>query len=258
MSARSSFFEKGLLLTKPFQASKSWHQLSVYENKILVQNCLNNKWTLVLEKSGSSIVDLTHPNLHIQTDGGYWIMILIGSNVQIELCNFHLANWIWLQCTLRQSIGFDWIGLMSDASLWETISEGEKWMLSVMLLGALWGSSPRPSDFIMAKIFILPQYGHGCLNKKSITASKVILYIGLMKIVWNLIHLARNRISKKTLLKARQIRNDFFKSTFLPKNERTNSTLLLVNMFSFIIWKKVKTPKRHFEINWPLVTHCVF
>ena len=49
-------------------------------------------------------------------------------------------------------------------------------------------------------------------------------------------------------LKVRQIRNDFFKPTFLPKNERTNSTLLLVDLFSFVFWKKVKTPKRHFEI----------
>ena len=53
-------------------------------------------------------------------------------------------------------------------------------------------------------------------------------------------------------LKVRQIRNDFFKPTFLPKNERTNSTLLLVDLFSFVFWKKVKTPKRHFKINWPL------
>ena len=53
-------------------------------------------------------------------------------------------------------------------------------------------------------------------------------------------------------LKVRQIRNDFFKPTFLPKNERTISTLLLVDLFSFVFWKKVKTPKRHFEINWPL------
>ena len=29
-----------------FQASQSWHQMSVYENKILVQNCLQNEWTL--------------------------------------------------------------------------------------------------------------------------------------------------------------------------------------------------------------------
>ena len=102
----------------------------------------------------------------------YWIMIQIGSNVQIELCNFHLANWIWLMHTQTVHSGFDWIGLMSDASLWETISEGEKWMLSVMLLGALWGSSPRPSDFIMAKIFLLPQYGQGDLTKKIETWTK--------------------------------------------------------------------------------------
>ena len=57
------------------------------------------------------------------------------------------------------------------------------------------------------------------------------------------------------ILKVRQIRNDFFKLTFLPKNERTNSTLLFVDLFSFFfLWKKVKTPKRQFEINWPLIT----
>ena len=54
------------------------------------------------------------------------------------------------------------------------------------------------------------------------------------------------------MLKVRQIRNDFFKSTFLLKNERTNSTLLLVDLFSFVFWKKVKTQKRDFEINRPL------
>ena len=40
----------------------------------------------------------------------------------------------------------------------------------------------------------------------------------------------------------------------VPKNEQTNSTLLLVDLFSFLFWKKVKTPKRRFEINWPLRT----
>ena len=54
------------------------------------------------------------------------------------------------------------------------------------------------------------------------------------------------------LLKVRQSRNYFFKLTFLPKNEQMNSTLLLCDLFSFVFWKKVKTPKRHFEINWPL------
>ena len=36
------------------------------------------------------------------------------------------------------------------------------------------------------------------------------------------------------------------------KNEWMNSFLLICNMFSFVFWKKLKTPKRHFEINWPL------
>ena len=47
MSAWSSVYENKVLLTKPFQASQSWHQMSVYENKILVQNCLLNEWILV-------------------------------------------------------------------------------------------------------------------------------------------------------------------------------------------------------------------
>ena len=41
VSARSSVYEK-IILIKPFQASQSWHQLSVYESKILVQNCWHN------------------------------------------------------------------------------------------------------------------------------------------------------------------------------------------------------------------------
>ena len=57
---------------------------------------------------------------------------------------------------------------------------------------------------------------------------------------------------KKIFLKVKQNQNDFFKPMFLPKNEQTNSILLLVDLFLFIFWKKVKTPKRHFEINWPL------
>ena len=44
----------------------------------------------------------------------------------------------------------------------------------------------------------------------------------------------------------------FFKSTFPPKNERRNSIFLLWDSFTFVFWKKLKTPKRHFEINWPL------
>ena len=53
-------------------------------------------------------------------------------------------------------------------------------------------------------------------------------------------------------LKVRQVRNDFFKPTFLPKNEWTNSTLILVDLSSFVFLKKVKTQKRHFKIKWQL------
>ena len=53
-------------------------------------------------------------------------------------------------------------------------------------------------------------------------------------------------------LKVRQNRNDFFKLMLSRKNEQTNSISLLRELILFIFWRKLKTPKRHFEINWPL------
>ena len=55
------------------------------------------------------------------------------------------------------------------------------------------------------------------------------------------------------LLKVRQSRNDFFKPTFPPK-KRTNKFYFTamkpqVDLFSFVFWRILKTPKRHFEIN---------
>ena len=44
VSSRSSVYEKKDFLTKSFQPSQSWHQLSVYKNKNLVQNCLHKEW----------------------------------------------------------------------------------------------------------------------------------------------------------------------------------------------------------------------
>ena len=49
----------------------------------------------------------------------------------------------------------------------------------------------------------------------------------------------------------------FSSRRFFQKNERINATLLLVDLFSFIFWKKVKTPRRHFEINWSLVSSSI-
>ena len=72
MSARPSFFEKGILLTKHFHASQSWHQLSFYESKILVQNCLLNEWILDSNKFCLKLPDLTAgmaPFLFSPTDG---------------------------------------------------------------------------------------------------------------------------------------------------------------------------------------------
>ena len=43
---KNKFFLNKILLNKRFQVSQSWHQLTVYENKILVQNCLLIEWTL--------------------------------------------------------------------------------------------------------------------------------------------------------------------------------------------------------------------
>ena len=79
-----------------------------------------------------------------------------------------------------------------------------------------------------------------------------------LKAQWIVLFTVKLSIGIMQFLKVRQIRNDFFKPTFLPKNVRTNSTLLLVNLFSFIFWKTVKTPKRHFEINWPLMPGYIF
>ena len=55
--------------------------------------------------------------------------------------------------------------------------------------------------------------------------------------------------NKPTSSKVEFVRLFYWKRRCLQKNQRTNSTLLLVKLFSFVFWKKVKTPKRHFEIN---------
>ena len=49
-------------------------------------------------------------------------------------------------------------------------------------------------------------------------------------------------------------------SWILPKNERKNATITLipqVNLFLFVFWKKLKTPKSTFEISSPLRVHLL-
>ena len=65
----------------------------------------------------------------------------------------------------------------------------------------------------------------------------------------------KNNSSWVTVVKVRQNRNDFFKPTFLPKNKPTNSSLHCgtSNRIVFVRFLgELKSPKRHFEINWPL------
>ena len=130
MSARSSFFEKGILLTKPFQASQNWHQLSFYENKILVQNCLLNEWILAsiflprinlsnfLKMNGRKLISklswqIAHCELNIHKVVLQKIVtlialdwIVIDENVCVcgyigkSKCSFPV--WVWFSC-------FSWI-----------------------------------------------------------------------------------------------------------------------------------------------------
>ena len=60
-------------------------------------------------------------------------------------------------------------------------------------------------------------------------------------------------VVQRGVLKVSLSRNDFFKPTFPPKkptNEFYFTTMKpQVDLFSFVFWRKLKTPKRHFKIN---------
>ena len=52
----------------------------------------------------------------------------------------------------------------------------------------------------------------------------------------------------------------FLGSPIFSKKRTNNSTLLLwyvpqVDLFLFVFWRKLTTPRNHFEINWPLVVY---
>ena len=90
-----------------------------------------------------------------------------------------------------------------------------------------------------------------CYQKDSITM--IYSWKQTRSFIFQEIDREQDQFAGWTCLKVRQIQNYFVKPMFLPKNEQTNSTLLLVVLLSFTFWKRGKTPKRHFEINWPLV-----
>ena len=64
--------------------------------------------------------------------------------------------------------------------------------------------------------------------------------------------------NKKSWLTEGRTESKWFVQAAVSSKKQTNEfdfTTMIhqVDLFSFIIWKKLKTPKRHFEINWPLV-----
>ena len=55
-------------------------------------------------------------------------------------------------------------------------------------------------------------------------------------------------------LESKLSRHEFFKK---GTNEFNFTTMIpQVDLFSFVFWKKLNTPKRHFESKWPLYQTC--
>ena len=54
------------------------------------------------------------------------------------------------------------------------------------------------------------------------------------------------------MLKVRQNWNDFSKTTFPPNPTKQIQFYYNETCFCLFFWRKLRTPKRHFEINWPL------
>ena len=50
----------------------------------------------------------------------------------------------------------------------------------------------------------------------------------------------------------------FFQADVSSKKFYFTTMKSQVDLFSFLFWRKLKTPKRHFEINWPLARGKLF
>ena len=98
-------------------------------------------------------------------------------------------------------------------------------------------------DFLKLKIF---KYPFCCqLFYRFIWVTKTILKLLSLKL-----HGASKGQKKLKLffqvdVSSKKRMNEFYFTTMKP----------LVDLFSFVFWKKLMTPKRHSEINWPLVVH---
>ena len=64
--------------------------------------------------------------------------------------------------------------------------------------------------------------------------------------------------SEGAFLMVRKSRNDFFRADVSSKKRMNefdfNSTMVpQVDLLLFVFWRKLKRPRRHFEIIWPVV-----
>ena len=69
----------------------------------------------------------------------------------------------------------------------------------------------------------------------------------------------QRKYSELSFVKVRQSCNDFFQAdlSFKKWMKKFDFTTMIhqVDLSSFVFWNKLKIPKRHFEINWPLQNH---
>ena len=70
----------------------------------------------------------------------------------------------------------------------------------------------------------------------------------------NSLHITDSYLLLLLCTKSQLISKANCQAVYSSKKEQINSFLLLCDVFSCFFWKKLKTPKRHFEIIWPLTS----
>ena len=79
----------------------------------------------------------------------------------------------------------------------------------------------------------------------------------LLQTIWTWNHKSHTKVYFNKFVANTSILNFNLRLWMLLETKNTNpsahhGTLPLVDLFSFVFWRTLKTPKRHFEINWPL------
>ena len=99
---------------------------------------------------------------------------------------------------------------------------------------------PLPSSCSVFCKCVLLRIGPEIKREKLLTIHNMYGFFGFWK--WTGIPWPKGQLISKASCQA----------VILPKNKQMNSFLLVCDEFLFLFWKKLKTPKKHFEIIWPL------